>query len=66
MGCHLVDVARVVHAARVGVRVPGGTYSRSLSLSKPMTIWTDGASDLECPREDTRSCFGAISTYKQK
>ena len=33
----------------VKVRVPGDTYSRTHSLFKPISIKTDGATDLELP-----------------
>ena len=45
-----VGVALVAHGAREGVEVPGGTYSGSRSLSEPMTMWADWATDFNLPR----------------
>lgn len=46
MGLALVD-----QALEVGVRVPGGTYSRLCSLFEPMISRFDGVTDLQRPRD---------------
>ena len=45
-----LGVALLARAARNGVAVPGGTYSRSSSSSEPITSRADGATDFKRPR----------------
>ena len=47
-----LGAALAARAARDGVEVPGGTYLRSHSLSKPMTRRADGATNFDRPRLD--------------
>ena len=44
-----LGVALGVRAARVGVEVPGDTYSRSCSSLEPMTRRADGATNFDRP-----------------
>lgn len=46
----VLGVTLITRAARDGVLVPGGKYSRSPSSSEPMARWEDGAIDFEHPR----------------
>lgn len=60
------SVSLLARAAQIGVRVPGGMYYRSCSLSEPMIIWFDEATDLERPLKYTRCCLGSKCTCKKK
>ena len=60
-GATFVGLALVVRAAHAGMTVLGGTYSGSHSSSESMTSRADGATDLEHPREYTRSGIGTMS-----
>ena len=42
-----LGLAQGARAAREGVEVPGGTYSRSRSSSDPMTMRADGATEFD-------------------
>ena len=46
----VLGVALGARVAREGVEVPGGMYSGSRSSLESMTMWADGATDLDRPR----------------
>ena len=56
----VLGVALGARAAREGAEVPGGTYLGSRSSSDPMIKRADGATDLDRPRAQVRSCLDAI------